>query len=547
MIRAASEPKVPNEDAVDAETPPGRAKLPFTRKDLVIAGSLFVLALAIYIRTLAPDLLYGDSGEFQVLAITGGLAHAFGYPVYLAIAKLFTFLPFESAPARVSLLSAVLACSAIAKVFLISRSLGVRRFYSLLGALALMISPLFWWQSIIAEVYTVAADCLAGCLLFAILWRCTRNGWWLAAGGLLGGLSLGMHHSVLLSLPFVIAYLFIAKATRRDWGLSTAGALGGAAIALVAYLIMGSINSPPTSTNFMRPVASHFGLKSSDFDDPLTRIKFVFTGTQFRREFQTSHFAPNISRVKEEIANDFGWAVPLLAIVGILSLGVKRGHRKEAALLIGTFGMVLLIPMFLNAFDLDVEFINAHLLMCIFAAVGLQRIQDLTLKEQPGHRMAWATAFVAGLVLVVADWSILAGARDAILAGKTTFLTGVRRIFPYEVDFPTRLHDTAAAVLPEVPDKALLLIDWSKIGAFYYVALFELNKPNIEIAAPYPRTPIPPAESEFFKAFYREKAKTMPIFSDGAPEALDYDFMQRPVVVGESGKVYLYSVAPRHP
>ena len=67
------------------------------------------------------------------LAITGGLAHAFGYPVFLAIAKLFTYLPFEPLPARVSLLSSVLACSALAKLYLLCRTLNVRRAYSLIA------------------------------------------------------------------------------------------------------------------------------------------------------------------------------------------------------------------------------------------------------------------------------------------------------------------------------------------------------------------------------------------------------------------------------
>ena len=50
--------------------------------------SFFLAAFLIYARTVAPNVLFGDSGEFQVISATGGLAHASGYPIYLALGKL---------------------------------------------------------------------------------------------------------------------------------------------------------------------------------------------------------------------------------------------------------------------------------------------------------------------------------------------------------------------------------------------------------------------------------------------------------------------------
>ena len=71
-------------------TPNTNAKISSLDWLLVIAiGSL---SLALYIRTLASGVLPGDSGEFQVLTHQLGIAHCPGYPVYLVIVKLFTFL-----------------------------------------------------------------------------------------------------------------------------------------------------------------------------------------------------------------------------------------------------------------------------------------------------------------------------------------------------------------------------------------------------------------------------------------------------------------------
>jgi hypothetical protein len=53
------------------------------KKDYWVALILALVALAAYLRTLAPDVLYGDSAEFQTLAYTFGITHSTGYPTYL--------------------------------------------------------------------------------------------------------------------------------------------------------------------------------------------------------------------------------------------------------------------------------------------------------------------------------------------------------------------------------------------------------------------------------------------------------------------------------
>lgn len=64
--------------------------------------------MGLYLPTLAPGLLYGDSAELQTLAQTLGLTHPTGYPVYVLIARLFVALvPLGSIAYRVNLLSAV--------------------------------------------------------------------------------------------------------------------------------------------------------------------------------------------------------------------------------------------------------------------------------------------------------------------------------------------------------------------------------------------------------------------------------------------------------
>src|SRR5215213_3239514 len=105
--------------------------------DLIFGFSLFVMSLTLYMRTLAPSLLYGDSAEFQTIAYTLGIGHPTGYPVYVLLAKLFTLLPRGEIAFRVNLFSAFSAALTIGLIYLILRKLGATIIPSSLGALAL--------------------------------------------------------------------------------------------------------------------------------------------------------------------------------------------------------------------------------------------------------------------------------------------------------------------------------------------------------------------------------------------------------------------------
>lgn len=80
-------------------------------RDYGLAVLIALLVLAIYVRTLAPDVLYSDSAEFQTLAYTLGTSHSTGYSVYLLLARVVGFLPLRSPAWRISLFSAL--CAAV--------------------------------------------------------------------------------------------------------------------------------------------------------------------------------------------------------------------------------------------------------------------------------------------------------------------------------------------------------------------------------------------------------------------------------------------------
>jgi hypothetical protein len=124
--------------------------------------SLFLLFLAIYVRTAAPSVLSGDSAEFQLAAPLLGVAHPTTYPLYTLLGKLATLLlPVGDLAWRVTLVSALCAALAVALFFLLARRAAGLPGASV-AALALGVTPGLWNAATLAEVYALLAALLVG-------------------------------------------------------------------------------------------------------------------------------------------------------------------------------------------------------------------------------------------------------------------------------------------------------------------------------------------------------------------------------------------------
>src|SRR6476646_8512917 len=98
---------------------------------------LFLLFLALYVRTAAPSVLSGDSAEFQMAAPLLGVPHPTTYPLYVLLGKLATLvIPFGDLAWRVTLVSVVCAALAVALFYTVSRRLIASAPAALVGSLA---------------------------------------------------------------------------------------------------------------------------------------------------------------------------------------------------------------------------------------------------------------------------------------------------------------------------------------------------------------------------------------------------------------------------
>ncbi len=155
----------------------------------MIALFIFFVTMLVYLMTIAPTLSFFDSGEMIAGAYTLGVAHPPGYPVYVTIGKLFTFLPFGNVAFRVNLMSSFFASMTSVMIYYITRAMlddkDDERFAlfkrlrfsdiaGILAALAFAFSYNLWAWSVVSKFYTMNAFVVACILMLLIRWRRAR-------------------------------------------------------------------------------------------------------------------------------------------------------------------------------------------------------------------------------------------------------------------------------------------------------------------------------------------------------------------------------------
>ena len=163
--------------------------------------SLFLLTFLVYLKTLAPGVYGFDSAELATGVFTQGIVHPPGYPLYLLIGKLFTFLPLRDVAYRLNLMSAFFASLTVLLLYLAINNILENRFAAWAAACLFALSNYFWQMALVAEVYAPFTAFLAGDLLILSLWRKTGHRTYLMAFSLLYGLTLTAHTSGILFAP----------------------------------------------------------------------------------------------------------------------------------------------------------------------------------------------------------------------------------------------------------------------------------------------------------------------------------------------------------
>ncbi len=487
---------------------------PLARLDNLFALFTGSLSLALYVRTLAPSLLYGDIAEFQTLSYTLGMTHASGYPTQIIFGKLFTFLPFGDIAYRVNLMSAFFGALAVMNVYLIVRLLGGWRTAGLVASSALATSVFFWRRTILAESYAPAAGMLAVVWLSVLLWRRTDRWGWLFLAGLAGGLSMGIHSTVVMTGASVLIYMLLTARKRSAWIGAAVGALLGLVLTFTFFLYL-DYNDPPSSiyNTTYRTNLSERGLTPEQFDSPTDRLLAIFPAGSFWIYYFSAAPDEIYRRLLEYIDSFPRWQAAGIPL-GMLALFLipKNGQRRWREGLYALIAFALIWGFAVSVeFSVYQEFyVPAAVIAHVWLGMGVSALLDgaeWSLKRWHVPRLERSGLLVSllGLALLsLSLWNARTDLRPAIREGTTSFIQA-EKIYPRD---PERATKEGQRILSQVEDNAILFANWDRLYSYVYTAHILEGRTGISLH----ELLVPPRPGTTTMAYIDENIETRPIY-----------------------------------
>ena len=355
-----------------------------------MAAGLGFFVFLLYLGTLAPTVLYYspeffDALRFQVRVPGLGIPNPTGYPTYMLLGKLFTYLPVGDIAYRINLSSAVYGTLAVAAVYAVGRRLTGRPAPAAAGALAFGVGQTYWSQAVIPEVYTLNALLISLPILALLVWREKRKNGYLLAAAFLSGFALTNHMTSGVLIPGALAFVLLVDGRKFLSLRLVLGAAGLFALGLVpyAYLPIRAATDPLLG------------------DDVPGFLLFILTGGEHKDlmfAFGPAELPGRLLMYFRNLLENFN---PLLLAAGVLGIAGLFRRDKAALVLLGIPLLASLAYILeYDIYDYQLYFIPPHLFLSVFVSVGLWRIMDW-LERVPGSRSRWAVRLVPALAVGV--------------------------------------------------------------------------------------------------------------------------------------------------
>jgi hypothetical protein len=283
-----------------------------------------------YWRTAGMTLIsYSDSAELVAASYTWGIPHAPGYPLYMLLGKVWSFFLGGDVARRYSLLSCIWGSLTVFLVFLSVKRLAGSVAAAVLAAAGLAFAYHFWLYSLVPEISALNGF-FGAAIIYWVVRQSGKNLDWKALGslGLIYGLSMTHHHTLLLWLPALGCYLFVSWPRNQVNRRRLLFLFGCVAIGLLPYIYL--------------PVASHFHPVFNALHDasPAGIFKFIT-----RQNYGSLVLASAYSSLSPEVMTaslgfyfqcllkSFFWTGLLLGTAGLYHLR----RRKEGVFLMLAF------------------------------------------------------------------------------------------------------------------------------------------------------------------------------------------------------------------
>ncbi len=420
----------------------------------------FVLPFVLYVMTLAPTIYNLDSAEFSTAVATDGIVRATGYPLYLTLGKLWTYLPVGDIAYRLNLFSAFCGAGTIFLAEHILRRFHVTK-WPRIGALGLlMTAPYFWAMSLIAEVYTLHTFLMAGIILSLLYWSENPIPRKLFLPALLLSLSAGNHAATVLLIPGFVWFIVVTAPKQlmrpKTWLIILAAGLLGASIFLtmpLRYAAQPAFNYAGEfdATGSFQPV----NLQTWD------GFLWLVTGKAFAGQM----FGYQWAEVWGEVTAYGGqlWQAFLGIGIGPAILGavvlLRRDWRKGGFLLL-LFGMSAIFYINYRVMDKNTMFLPTYLVWALWLGIGYQVLLNGLAQSKfvNGISSAWVLRGIMATAVVCA------------------LLWTWQRV-DLSNDFTTR--DQSEETLTLLEENAILLGWWDTVPAIQYLQMVEGRRPDV--------------------------------------------------------------------
>lgn len=419
-----------------------------------------LLAGVLYTLTASRVLLGGDSAELAAVGATGGVAHPPGYPLYILWLRVTSWLPATSPAHRAALATAILGALSVAALQRACVAWGARRRTAAVAAAIYAVSPLAWRLATEPEVFALNVLLAMGIVIFAAPGPPPRGSETLrvAVLGLLAGLGISNHHTIVLLAPLGLWATVRALRHARAPGLAALAGIATLAIGLspYAYLVVAS-----------RAAALDAGCMWGDTGTASGLLHHFLRKDYGTTQLAASSAAPDPVRHWLVLGHNF-----LLGSCGLPLFGLAafRARRERVATLMLVACLVLAGPGLVSLFNLPTYGVGRlvvsrfHLLPLALGvhlgAVGLEGALALV----PRRAAAVLLAFIAPLL----------GLRGALA------WSDVRA----EHRPTTELY--VRNVLATVPENAIVLASSDDvIGGFLYARCALGLRPDVDFISPH--------------------------------------------------------------
>lgn len=327
-----------------------------------------VLAILIYIQTIAKGITYGDSGDLITASYTFGIPHPSGYPLYILLGRLFLFFPFiKDVAVKFNIMSALF--SAFSLYFLTSIYLFFLKDYKVtfITSFIFGLSLTFWYHARLAEVYNIHIFFLSLIIYLLIKWYNESNIKYIYLTFFFTGLSFCNHLTTFLFFSIIFPFLLLKSnlLTKKRVILS------------FLFFIL------PLSLYFYLPLSAKYG-NGILWGNPQNFKNFFHhvLGKDYHYQF--------ISNFNEYFNNLKGYLrilVDQYTIIGIFFglLGFLRFIKEPFNKFFPFFSLYIFTtfyPPLYNIDDIDAYYLPSNALFSLFIGLGLSYITNL-LKRLP--------------------------------------------------------------------------------------------------------------------------------------------------------------------